>query len=302
MLHRSGLRKVLALTFVSAGVFVGLNQAEGVADEVDRSPIALAVSTDGSRILVANQTAGSVSLVDPKSGRVIREIATGDRPSGVAITPDGRKALVTHWYGYDVAILDLADDRLAIEGRVEVGPEPRGVVISADGTTGFVAVGASNEVARVDLTDRKVTGRVTVGREPRGLALTPDRAKLVVSNSRSKSVSVVDLARFEVAATIPVSEDNLRQITVSPDGQYAYVAAMLNRGMATTLNNIDLGSVPGARIVRVTSRLPSAAGSIPSATKSSRAGGPGSPLAPSIGCRPWSARWVKTRLTMLHGL
>ncbi len=38
---------------------------------------------------------------------------------------------------------------------------------------------------------------------------------------------------------------------MSPDGQYAYVAAMLNRGMATTLNNIDLGWVLGERIVRV---------------------------------------------------
>ena len=248
MLHRPGPIGRLALSL--ACVVGGWATPRVLAGEVDRSPIALAVSGDGTRLLVANQTAGTIALVDPASRRVIREVATGDRPSGVAISPDGRVGLVAHWFGYDVAVLDLADDRLAILGRVEVGPEPRGVAIAADGN-GYVAVGASNEVVRVDLAARAVTGRVAVGREPRGLALTPDRARLVVGNSRSKSLSVVDLAQFTVLSTLSVAEDNLRQVAVSPDGKTAYVAAMLNRGMATTLNNIDLGWVLGQRIVRV---------------------------------------------------
>ena len=246
MLLRSGLRTTLAV--------YGLLFCFGFsvrAEEFDRSPIALAFAGDGTRLLVANQTAGSVSLIDPESKRVVRETKTGDRPSGVAISPNGRRGLVSHWYGYDIAILDLTDDQLTVQGRVEVGPEPRGIIFSGDGLTAYVAVGASNEVVRVDLATLKVDGRLAVGREPRSLALTPDKSKLVVANSRSKSLSVVDLARFEVVSTLPISEDNLRQVAISPDGQFAYVAAMLNRGMATTLNNIDLGWVLGERIVRV---------------------------------------------------
>ena len=249
---RPGPRFVLVWLIALIGLGVALGTPELVqADEVDRSPVALAVARDGSRLLTANQTSGTVSLVDPVARRLIRETKTGDRPSGVAISPDGKLGLVAHWYGSDVAILDLADDRLTIEARVEVGPEPRGVVIANDGATGYVALGASNEVVRVDLTSRIVTGRVTVGREPRGLALTPDGAKLIVGNARSESLSVVKLAQFTVEATLPIYEDNLRQVAVSPDGKYAYVAAMLNRGLATTLNNIDLGWVLGERIVRV---------------------------------------------------
>jgi YVTN family beta-propeller protein len=220
------------------------------AAEPNRSPIALALTVDGSRLLVANQTAGTVSLVDPKLGKVLRETPTGDRPNGVAISRDGKLGVVTHWYGYDLAILDLTDDRATVVGRVEVGPEPRGVVISADGSTAYVSVGVSNEVARVDLASRKVTGRVEVGREPRGLAITPDGSKLVVGNSRGKSISVVDLGRLSVERTLPMLADNLRQVAVSPDGRYAYVAAMNNRGLATTANNIDLGWVLGQRIER----------------------------------------------------
>jgi hypothetical protein len=36
--------------------------------EPHRSPIALTLSSDGARLLTANQTAGSVSLVDAESG------------------------------------------------------------------------------------------------------------------------------------------------------------------------------------------------------------------------------------------
>ena len=220
-------------------------------EEPDRSPIALALSPDGARLLVANQTSGTISWVDTKLGKVLVEAKTGDRPGGVAISRDGKVGVVAHWYGGDLAILDLVADRARVVGRVEVGPEPRGVVIADDGATAYVAVGASNEVARVDLPSRKVTGRVEVGREPRGLAPTPDGARLAVANARGRSISVVDLGKFAVERTIPMLADNLRQVAVSPDGRYAYVAAMNNRGFATTRNNIDQGWVLGQRIFRV---------------------------------------------------
>ena len=217
----------------------------------DRSPIALAVSADGTRLLTANQTADTVSLIDTVGGKVVAEVKTGDRPAGVALSKNGRRGAVTHWYGYDLAVLDLGFDSIVVAGRVDVGPEPRGVVIAVDGKTAYVAVGASNEVVRVDLDTRTVTGRLAVGREPRGLALSPDGARLIVGNARSQDVSVVATASWQVERTIPVNGDNLRQVTVSPDGLFAYVADMKNRGFATTRDNIDRGWVLGQRLTRV---------------------------------------------------
>src|SRR4051794_19840557 len=102
--------------------------ADAPGPDTHRSPIALALSVDGSRLLVANQGAGSVALVDTAAGRVVAEVATGDRPAGVALSRDARRGVVTHWYGYDLAILDVRPDGLSVVGRVSVGPEPRGVV------------------------------------------------------------------------------------------------------------------------------------------------------------------------------
>jgi YVTN family beta-propeller protein len=241
------------LVLVAIVGFSGVVRSDGPAGipERDRSPISLAIQADGSRLLVANQTSGSVSLIDLVARKVLSEVATGDRPSGVALSQDGRVGVVTHWYGYDLAILSRKDDRLEVVGRVEVGPEPRGIVLTNDGQQAFVAVGVSNEVVRVDLAERKVTGRVGVGREPRFLALSRDGKRLVVANARGRSLSVIDVASFSVERTLPHEGDNLRQLAVSPDGRYAYVAAMKNRGFATTANNIDLGWVLGQRIFRL---------------------------------------------------
>jgi YVTN family beta-propeller protein len=229
--------------------------ASGVAaihgEEPHRSPIALAVSSDGTRLLTANQTAGSVSLVDPAAGTVLHEIQTGEKPAGVALAKDGRRGVVTHWYGYDLAILDVGPDKLEVVGRVEVGPEPRGVAITPDGKTAYVAVGVSNEVARVDLDDRKVTGRLTVGREPRGIALAPDGSRLLVGNARSGDVSVISTADWKVERTMETGGVNLRQVAIDPEGRYGFAAHMKNRGFATTRGNIDLGWVLGQRLTRV---------------------------------------------------
>jgi YVTN family beta-propeller protein len=223
----------------------------GSKAEPHRSPIALALSADGTRLLVANQTAGSVSLVDTQGGRVLHEVATGDRPAGVAISADGKLGVVTHWYGYDLALLTIRNDRMEVAGRVEVGPEPRGVVLSPDGKTAYVTVGVANEVAKVDLDTREVTARVSVGREPRGIAISPDGSLLLVGNARSQNVSVVSTRSMGVFQTIPIEGDNLRQVTISADGKHGYIANMRNRGFATTSNNIDLGWVLGQRLTRV---------------------------------------------------
>ena len=221
------------------------------ADEPHRSPIALALSADGTRLLTANQTAGTVSLVDSKSGRVLAELKTGEKPSGVAFSKDGHRGVVTHWYGYDIGLLEIKDDKLVLAGRVEVGPEPRGVALSADGRTAYVAIGVNNEIARVDIDARKVTGRLPVGREPRGVALTPDESGILVGNARSQNMSLIDVKNWTLKSTIPIDGDNLRQVTVSADGKTGYIANMRNRRFPTTRNNIDLGWVLGQRLTRV---------------------------------------------------
>ncbi|RUL87914.1 hypothetical protein TsocGM_10195 [Tautonia sociabilis] len=222
------------------------------AAEPHRSPVALALSADGTRLLTANQTANSVSLVDPKAGMVLDEIPTGEKPCAVALSADGRRGAVAHWFGYDLAILAVGDEGLQVVSRVAVGPEPRGVAMTPDGSTAYVTVGVANEVVRVDLDRAEITGRVAVGREPRGLALSPDGDRLLVGNNRSAEMTIVRTADLTVERTIPIRGGaNFRQVAIDPTGEFGYVANMENRGLATTDRNIDLGWVLGQRLTRV---------------------------------------------------
>jgi YVTN family beta-propeller protein len=239
------------VTALSLAFVVCLSARRAPGSEPDRSPVALALSADGTRLLTANQTSGTVSLVDTVAGKVVAEIPTGEKPAGVAVTKDGKRAAVTHWYGYDLAVLDVAPGGLKVIGRVEVGPEPRGVVFAPDGKTAYVTVGVGNEVVRVDVDARQVSGRLAVGREPRGIAITADGARLVVGNARSQNVSVIDTARWKVERVLPIEGDNLRQVALSGDGKTGYIANMKNRGFAATAGNIDLGWVLGQRLTRV---------------------------------------------------
>ena len=201
-----------------------------VDDEPHRSPIALAVSADGTRLLVANQTAGTVSLVDTE---VRRGCSTRSRPATSRRVWPCRAMAVAAWSPTGTATTwpcsTSKTTRLAVAARIEVGPEPRGVAIAADGSTAFVAVGVSNEVVRVDLNARKVTGRLAVGREPRG-----DRAFAGwVATAGEQCAFPRRLghrrAGWSVVTTIPIDGDNLRQVTISADGKTGYIANMRNR-------------------------------------------------------------------------
>lgn len=227
------------------------NRPENLIDrKVDRSPVSLALIESGKRLLTANQTSGTVTLVDVENRKPLFELQTGNKPAGIAVSPNGKTAVVTHWYGYDAVILSVLKDRLEIIARVDVGPEPRGVVIDPSGQHAYIAIGVSNQVVRLNIPEKKITGQVDVGLEPRGITITPDGKNLVVSNARSQGFSVIDTNHFEKIRDLGIAGDNLRQVAISPDGRYVYTANMKNRGFATTKNNIDIGWVLGQRVTR----------------------------------------------------
>src|SRR3954470_21532948 len=74
---------------------------------LDYSPVDLVLTSDESRAVTANQTANSIALVDLANGKILSEAPCGDRPTNVAITPDGRRILATAAYSGEVVAFDL---------------------------------------------------------------------------------------------------------------------------------------------------------------------------------------------------
>src|SRR5262245_35428562 len=169
-------------------VLILLLAAAPPREERDRSPSDLALSPDGRWALVANATAGSVSLVDLEEGRVAAEVAAGTRPHSVAWT--GTTAVVTNFLSDDVTLLTVAPPKLEAVATIAVGDEPRGVAIAGD--RALVVLSGEDAVVELDLKTRKPGRRVSAGDEPWHLAVAGDR--IAVSCARSREVRVLNAA------------------------------------------------------------------------------------------------------------
>ena len=217
----------------------------------NRSPSDLSLTPDGRWAVTANTTSNTASLVDLANSKVSTEISVGQKPMAVAVSPDGKRAVVTCWLSDSLTLLRIAPPKLETIATIAVGNEPRGVAFSADSKVVYVALSGEDAVVAVDLQQQKTVERAVVGREPWHLALTPNGERLAVGNALSRTVTVLDAATLKPTHTVKLRGRNLRHVAVSPDGQWAYLPFVAERGRATTERFIDRGWVIGNRISRV---------------------------------------------------
>jgi YVTN family beta-propeller protein len=84
-------------------------------------------STDGRRLYVTTGRFGALLEVDPDGGQILRTIdKVGQRPWGVALSRDGRKAYTANGPSGDISVIDLASGH--IDARIAVGGSPWGIV------------------------------------------------------------------------------------------------------------------------------------------------------------------------------
>ncbi len=212
-----------------------------------RSPRDLALSPDGRWALAANAASDTVSLVDLVQAKVVAELPAGRQPFAVAWK--GSRAAVSNLLSDDVTLYDVVPPRLTAAGTIPVGDEPRGVLFCDGGL--LVVLAGEDAVARVDLGTRRVVSKTPAGVEPWHATLTPDGARLAVGAVRSQEVRVLEMPGLKLLYRVPMRGHNLRGMAVAPDGAFAYVPNIAERGLGTTKDNIDRGWVVGNRLSRV---------------------------------------------------
>ena len=144
------------------------------------------ISTDGALLACSNRDSGTVSIIDLKTLKKLREIkvcdastagkaglATG-KPEGVAFLGDTHQLAVAVYFDDKVVFLDA--DRGDILGETPVFDEPYGIVSTAAGDKVFVTLSYPGQVVEIDTATRKVTRSIEAGSYPRGLAITADNA------------------------------------------------------------------------------------------------------------------------------
>lgn len=147
----------------------------------------IAVHPNGE-VWVCNRQAGTLSVIDPAALSVVRTLAAGRFPIRVAMTGDGRSALVSDAEGGAVLVFDtrgktqigsidlrghyrLATGRLW-GGRFGRNPFPIGLVAAPDDPeTAYVSAIDAGLVLKLDLSRMVVSAGWEAGAQPDGLAI-----------------------------------------------------------------------------------------------------------------------------------
>jgi YVTN family beta-propeller protein len=135
---------------------------------------------------------GSVSVIDPETGAVLREIIVGLHPNEIISDQNGRYVYVTNSNSDNVTVINTLIDQITETVSVRLQPEinpyfgdsPNGLCLSSDQRHLYVANGMDNALAVVRLSRRaarrgtgnssQVEGFIPTGAYPSGIAVTPE--------------------------------------------------------------------------------------------------------------------------------
>lgn len=221
------------------------------------------------KVYVANEGAGTVSVIDGSTFKVTRHIAVGSGAHNVQVAPDGKLAWVTNngvpqsgaagkahvgaghgamAHAGEVWAIDTVTDEVA--ARVVVGKHPAHVVVSADSRWAYVTNGGDNTVSVVDTASLKVVDTVPTGDYPHGLRLSPDGKQVYVANLKGNTVSVIDTESRKEIGQIPMGKGPA-QVGFTSDGQRAFVSlsqeasvAVIDPASRKVIRKVPVGDVP----------------------------------------------------------
>jgi YVTN family beta-propeller protein len=210
-----------------------LSEGRNLALDRDAYACGLALTPDGSRLLVCQNKLNNLAVLNLATGAIDRRIQTGIAPYAVKLSPNGKIAYVSNWGGH----LALPGERTALSAGTPTPVDDRGVALT--GSVSFLDLASGTEIAQVD-----------TGRHAADLALTQDGRALFVANANDDTVSVIDTAAKKVCSNILVRPEPdmpygsaSNALALSQDERTLFVANGGNNAVAV----VDVSAVQQAR-------------------------------------------------------
>jgi len=191
-------------------------------------------------LYVTTELANSITVIDPKSLRIVSSIPTGQRESHMlAITRDGRHGYTANVGPGTVSAIDLvAKKTLAI---IPISRQTQRISLSVDDHWAFTADQTAPRLAVIDTSTNKLRTWVKLPTVAYGTAPTLDGQWLLITLPDTNEVGVLEIATMKLARTVAVDKMP-QEILVRPDGEVAYVSCQA-AGKIAALNlktwNVD---------------------------------------------------------------
>jgi len=209
-------------------VAYGLRKAEeGTALPYPAGLAVIAARGEADRLLVANNYADDVVLMDTADGHVLKrldlsrhEFVPSEFPYAVAASRDGRRAWCSLWNASRVAELDLEKGTIVRwiplpepKDPLSPGSHPTALLLSPDEKQLYVALSNADRVAAVStetgtlqtLLDTRVPGQDHAGSYPQAVALSKSGGEVFVADASLNAVAVFDShSTSEPGQSLPV--------------------------------------------------------------------------------------------------
>lgn len=202
-----------------------------------------ALAANPGTLLVLNKADNTLSLIDLGTKKSVATIPTGEGPHEVAVSPNGKIAVVCNYGssptpGNTLTVIDVAA-RKSLR-TIDLGKyvRPHGIAWLR-GNDVVVTTEGTKTLLTVDIEAGKVTAAIDTDQfGSHMVALAPAHDRAFVANIDSGSISVIDLKQQRRIANV-MTGDGTEGIAISPDQREVWAG---NRD-GNTISVIDVASL-----------------------------------------------------------
>lgn len=176
-----------------------------------------------------------LSIVDVKSGEIVRRIEVPGAVHHTAASPDGRFALATHPGGGGISVIDL--EKLELSNWIATGPMPSYAVFGDKPGMAYVSNAGNGTVSEIDLERGIVRRNMVAGASPEHLVIDAQKGTLYVADAYEGRVIELSLAQGTASRTFEIGGE-IHGIDLTADKTQLFVAGKETDKLA----RIELGT------------------------------------------------------------
>lgn len=202
--------------------------------EAGEDPETFDVHPNGN-LYLSNEDDAKATVVDPSTGKIIKEIRVGLEPEGVAASPKGDIVLVTSESTNMVHVIDTAEHKVV--ANILVAARPRGLAFNSDGSLAYVSSEIGNELAIIDTNTHTIIKKVVLDipkSKPMAIKISPDDKTLYLTTGRAAKAAIINAETLELIATVDVGK-RVWGAELSRDGSTLYTA----NGVSNSVSVVD---------------------------------------------------------------